>query len=435
MHMAVLERVGGQGGALIVVPDSKRPPLAFVCPDTSSDQWADHASECEQALATCIFNEASTTKPAGFKLSCAACMLSCNPNGCVMVVGPTRDVVATVESARVAARLQVAKADAKASAAAADESAAGSGGGKNNKETRSNESTFASALGLHHDHAHFLLALRLDALQHAASARGRDAVQKAERALYEAMVDAWHLQKQHEHGTSNGSGNTTFPGDSKSRKSVSLEHHLQTAGRRGCFESLERANRQMKKDNKAASDTKKAGKQAALGPAADDNSSCDLSVLVMAYADKDVWSLDLPGGKRHLGETSWECARRETWEESSVRVDINGLWLQPLSGVFPQAIIDEKLSVQPPAPPLSASASHSSEDHRGPAAFICAEEVTNDGMRFFLLLPESLAGGRRPANGSKARSEEAGDAPRVSDFEVRTTVSALSRDFSKKVSV
>jgi hypothetical protein len=40
------------------------------------------------------------------------------------------------------------------------------------------------------------------------------------------------------------------------------------------------------------------------------------------YHDKNIiWNLDLPGGKRHLGETSLQCAIRETEEETSLIVD------------------------------------------------------------------------------------------------------------------
>jgi hypothetical protein len=38
-----------------------------------------------------------------------------------------------------------------------------------------------------------------------------------------------------------------------------------------------------------------------------------------------VLDIDLPGGKRHLGETSFECAVRETMEETSLRIDTS--WL------------------------------------------------------------------------------------------------------------
>jgi len=35
----------------------------------------------------------------------------------------------------------------------------------------------------------------------------------------------------------------------------------------------------------------------------------------------NTWQLDLPGGKRHLGESTFQCAIRETEEETSLVVD------------------------------------------------------------------------------------------------------------------
>jgi hypothetical protein len=46
--------------------------------------------------------------------------------------------------------------------------------------------------------------------------------------------------------------------------------------------------------------------------------------LVLVYDDRTkggYWTIDLPGGKRHLGETTFQCAMRETEEEISLRID------------------------------------------------------------------------------------------------------------------
>ena len=55
-------------------------------------------------------------------------------------------------------------------------------------------------------------------------------------------------------------------------------------------------------------------------------------VLVIIYHDhddnnNDAMQIDLPGGKRHLGESAWECATRETAEETSLSINDN--WRQP----------------------------------------------------------------------------------------------------------
>lgn len=39
-----------------------------------------------------------------------------------------------------------------------------------------------------------------------------------------------------------------------------------------------------------------------------------------------TWDVNIPGGKRHLGETSWDCAVRETEEETSLVIDES--WLR-----------------------------------------------------------------------------------------------------------
>lgn len=49
-------------------------------------------------------------------------------------------------------------------------------------------------------------------------------------------------------------------------------------------------------------------------------------VLVYAIKERAEFEIDLPGGKRHISENSFECAIRETEEESSLIIDKS--WLQ-----------------------------------------------------------------------------------------------------------
>jgi len=49
-----------------------------------------------------------------------------------------------------------------------------------------------------------------------------------------------------------------------------------------------------------------------------------LLAIVFRDENKDgsiSFEIDLPGGKRHLGETSFQCAIRETYEETSLLID------------------------------------------------------------------------------------------------------------------
>lgn len=51
------------------------------------------------------------------------------------------------------------------------------------------------------------------------------------------------------------------------------------------------------------------------------NTKDPIYLFVIVEFDDHKFTLDLPGGKRHLGESSWEGAKRETMEESSLMID------------------------------------------------------------------------------------------------------------------
>ena len=44
-------------------------------------------------------------------------------------------------------------------------------------------------------------------------------------------------------------------------------------------------------------------------------------ILTMFSLRDNKWTLDLPGGKRHLGEDTFDCMIRETEEETSVKIE------------------------------------------------------------------------------------------------------------------
>ncbi|GFH45708.1 hypothetical protein CTEN210_02182 [Chaetoceros tenuissimus] len=50
---------------------------------------------------------------------------------------------------------------------------------------------------------------------------------------------------------------------------------------------------------------------------------------------RNVYVIDLPGGKRHMGEYTFDCAVRETEEETSLLVDEKWLVNRPVSGTKP----------------------------------------------------------------------------------------------------
>ena len=81
--------------------------------------------------------------------------------------------------------------------------------------------------------------------------------------------------------------------------------------------------------------------------------------MVIVYRDDDTdnsssknknqssWALDLPGGKRHLGEQSFEGAIRETEEESSLKIDER--WLSERSPRYDGVKSNAYFFLRPPA--------------------------------------------------------------------------------------
>jgi hypothetical protein len=61
------------------------------------------------------------------------------------------------------------------------------------------------------------------------------------------------------------------------------------------------------------------------------------------HHDRMVWEIDIPGGKRHLGESSWDCAKRETEEEVSLCID--DTWLEVGQERKDTTSIDERRSI------------------------------------------------------------------------------------------
>jgi hypothetical protein len=75
--------------------------------------------------------------------------------------------------------------------------------------------------------------------------------------------------------------------------------------------------------------------------------------FLMVYDDTQTktphWTLDLPGGKRHLGETAIKAAMRETQEETSLAWDPH--WIQgQLKGKGKSQLVNLYFLLKPPAP-------------------------------------------------------------------------------------
>jgi ADP-ribose pyrophosphatase YjhB (NUDIX family) len=96
--------------------------------------------------------------------------------------------------------------------------------------------------------------------------------------------------------------------------------------------------------------------------------------LVLVYDDRakgGYWTIDLPGGKRHLGETTFQCAIRETEEEISLHIDET--WKteeNPRSG-RPDTMNAYYFLTPPPPPPPAPSLSLEKNEIR-------MEQITED---------------------------------------------------------
>jgi len=68
-----------------------------------------------------------------------------------------------------------------------------------------------------------------------------------------------------------------------------------------------------------------------------------------SHKKKLCWNIDLPGGKRHLGETAFEGAMRETEEETSIRVNESWLTSEARKGLKSSDAVNAYFLLQPPA--------------------------------------------------------------------------------------
>lgn len=255
---------------LIVMPDTYRPSAVYVCRDTNSARFKENGIACEQKLSMEIF--ASKKGDSGgnddippFKVSCAICLLTNHqPNGFAAITSDSFDRVQhNVDKARDAFAVNAKK-------------------------------------GLHSDHAHFVCALDISSLQLLQqSGKTRSAWSECTRNILNQMNDAGVK-------LSTDARNFMSSGEKKEGQEVKISfgHHLS---------SLLHIMAD-KCPNNSISITSKRTMQLKY-------------IMIIGYEDNAVaWELDLPGGKRHLGETTIEGAIREVEEECSLILDRD--WLE-----------------------------------------------------------------------------------------------------------
>ena len=270
---------------LVVLPDTKGfNPSIYICNNTNLHTFQQNGYQCEKKLAREIFGHDDTTdnvreasidnngnsnsksnrKASPFKVNCAICLLRTHQrNGFVAIISNSlHDIQVTIQHARNSTLQKV-----------------GNGGIKQQKEHEV----------LHADHAHFVCAIDLSTLQSLVKAgKTRSKNDKLNKDILkqimndEDVVDCLHTKM-------NGDGSVQ----------IKMGHHLTS------LLWLLQDTQHSKSNN---------------------NTKNTQFIMVLGYIDNpQSITLDLPGGKRHLGESTINGVVREVEEECSLLIDEN--WL------------------------------------------------------------------------------------------------------------
>ncbi len=229
---------------LLVVPETKAIPAIFVCNETTSTEFLNDATRCENKLAKDIFDgntDTTSLDALPFKVSCALCLLRHQKNGFVAIAADSaQELAPTID-----------KANALKAAIKTD-----------NHE-------------LHSDHAHFICAVKLSSVN--TMLRFAKTRSKHSQIVSEILIQL-----------KNGGVDLSPSADGASCK-IQLGHHLTSL-------------LWLEGESKTSKRTK--------------------YIMVLGYVDGPTeLMLDLPGGKRHLGESTLESLVREVKEETSLELD------------------------------------------------------------------------------------------------------------------
>jgi len=139
------------------------------------------------------------------------------------------------------------------------------------------ETALQSGASLHPDHAHYICILRQDILRESANVSSYKSPRKSKEKPIQMNAELKNdLRSQH----------VCLQEDD----TVEIGHHLCTM----------------------------------MGILKDQRIHCKYIFTIVTKSIKEkrtIYEVDLPGGKRHLGETSFDCAVRETLEETSLAID------------------------------------------------------------------------------------------------------------------
>ncbi len=280
----VLANGDGDAGGLVVVPDTKNPRLVYSFHDDSAKlQNVTDLIDSEKKLRDIIFQNDKKDRE-GIKVSCAICLLERIPNGFVCISSTDKSAMDMVKDRAIQRMHHLTS------------TSPSTGTADKNTGVRGKKA-------LHHDHFDFVGAFKLSFLKKVRavkkSQRRREkkfspsessplvslemrAELQREGILLDDMDDPNQTDLQIELGHHLMSIMSLLDADARRREG--LDHH-----QKYIFVIMTKRERKGRSNNNNGS--------------------------------KVVLEIDLPGGKRHLGETTWECAIRETEEESSLCID------------------------------------------------------------------------------------------------------------------
>ncbi|KAL7546803.1 hypothetical protein ACHAWF_010139 [Thalassiosira exigua] len=285
---------------LVVVPSyaASQSPAVFICENTTEQSFQKDATSCEEKLARELFGNGAlrtrfspgSANARPFEVTCAQCLLMRNQkNGFVAIVSQSFDVIqAYIQQARDAAAIKA----------------------------RSKE--------LDAGHYHFIAALELSTLQSLLCSVGKERDQANVDILKEMANGDVELSKEMIRAFQSKGLASAYPDGLERNVWLSMEksprdlifnigHHLMYI----LSSSLSQQDQEKyfeANHNQACH----------LGSQLKNLSSVKLEkyVMVAGFIDgKSTFELDLPGGKRYLGESTFDDVTRRLDEECSLQMD------------------------------------------------------------------------------------------------------------------
>jgi hypothetical protein len=292
---------------LIVLPDtqSTNPKYIYVCTDTHSQAFQYNWKQCENKLANEIFNNNNSSSSSSssinlpsFKVSCAVCLLQYQSNGFAAILSPTiANILPTITAAKQNA-----------------------------------QRLLKSKKVLHADHAHFLCAIELSVLQQLVAV----VVSKSTSTTNDRMVQVCNtIVRQIEASSSDGgsynlTANNNVDNDVRiiqqqsTSMQIKLGHHITSFLH--LLAELPRGSNN-NDDNDSNSNLQYIMLLGYNSSIVDEQQQQQQQQLTTTNNNKtNTIKLDLPGGKRHLGESTLYCVQREIMEECSLVIQYNWLF-------------------------------------------------------------------------------------------------------------